>query len=246
MAGHDELGNFVRKFVSLWQSGCNAKLHVEAEAGNAYVSLQVGLGQAHPLPSSGRHGGGRRGGGPAKQRRRQRREADRQVKATTEQAAAAKNVNSDGSTAEQVDLEKEEDTVAEEDNNIPQIDGSSDDNETEKSEIAYELKIDAHENCKNYDVIEAIEVNYDGTLNDLKIDEHDRSRYILIQKLREEPCDINDEKRVKSIYRVLVNDNEVSKSIVESWKDPYKFDDLAFRSAVYDKIQIRIQEVQKI
>ena len=106
------------------------------------------------------------------------------------------------------------------------------------------MKIDAHENCKNYDVIEAIEVNYDGTLNDLKIDEHDRSRYILIQKLREEPCDINDEKRVKSIYRVLVNDNEVSKSIVESWKDPYKFDDLAFRSAVYDKIQI--QEVQKI
>ena len=95
------------------------------------------------------------------------------MKATTEQAAAAKNVNSDGSTAEQVYLEKEEDTVAEEDKNIPQIDGSSDDSEAEKSEIAYELKIDAHENCKNYDVIEAIEVNYDGTLNDLKIDEHD-------------------------------------------------------------------------
>ena len=53
MAGHDELGNFVRKFASLWKSGCNAKLHVEAEARNAYVSLQVGLGQAHPLPSSG-------------------------------------------------------------------------------------------------------------------------------------------------------------------------------------------------
>ena len=155
-------------------------------------------------------------------------------------------MNSDGSTAEQVDLEKEEDTVAEEDKNIPELDGSSDDSEAENSEIAYELKIDAHENCKNYDVIEAIEVNYDGTLNDLKIDEHDRSRYILVQKLREEPCDINDEKRVKLIYRVLVNDNEVSKSIVESWKDPYQFDDLAFRSAVYDKIHIRIQGVQKI
>ena len=55
------------------------------------------------------------------------------------------------------------------------------------------MKIDAHENCKNYDVIEAIEVNYDGTLNDLKIDEHDPSQYILVQKLGEEPFDINDE-----------------------------------------------------
>ena len=245
MAGHDELGNFVRKFVSLWQSGCNAKLNVEAEAGNAFVSIRVGLGQAQPLPC-GSHGGGRRGGSPAKQRRRERREAERQVKAATEQAAAEENENLERSTAEQVDTGKEEDTVAEEDNKIPQIDGSSDDSEAKKREIAYELKIDAHENCKNYDVIEAIEENYQGTLNDLKVDEHDPSRYILVQKLKEAHVEVNDEKRLKLIYRVLVNDDEVAKTLIESWKDPYKFDDLAFRRAVYDKIQIRIQEVQKI
>ena len=39
----------VRKCVALWQSGQNAKLHVETEAGNAFVHLQVGLGQAKQL-----------------------------------------------------------------------------------------------------------------------------------------------------------------------------------------------------
>ena len=46
MAGNDELGKFVRKFVSLWQSGSNARLHVDSEAVFAHVSLQVDLGQA--------------------------------------------------------------------------------------------------------------------------------------------------------------------------------------------------------
>ena len=39
MAGHEELDKFVRKFVSLWESGSNARLLVETEAGNAFVSL---------------------------------------------------------------------------------------------------------------------------------------------------------------------------------------------------------------
>ena len=30
--------------------------------------------------------------------------------------------------------------------------------------VEYELKIKAHNKCKNYDVIEAIEVNFDGIL----------------------------------------------------------------------------------
>ena len=70
--------------MSLWKSGCNAKLHVESEAGNAFVSLQVGLGHAHLLDGSGQHVGGHRGGSPAKQRRRERREADRKVKGVAE------------------------------------------------------------------------------------------------------------------------------------------------------------------
>ena len=38
----------------------------------------------------------------------------------------------------------------------------NDDTEEEKNEIINELKIDAHEKCKNYDIIEAIDVHFDG------------------------------------------------------------------------------------
>ena len=57
------------KFVSLWQNGIEASLHVDGKAGEATVSLQVGLGHAqplqeqHPLPKSR----------PSRLRRRQRR-----------------------------------------------------------------------------------------------------------------------------------------------------------------------------
>ena len=63
---------------------------------------------------------------------------------------------------EQADLERpslvtEEVTI--DGNEIPQVDGVNDDGEVVASEdIEYELKVDAHTKCKNYDVIEAIEV----------------------------------------------------------------------------------------
>ena len=100
--------------------------------------------------------------------------------------------------------------------------------------------------CKNYDVVEAIEENYQGTLNDLEIDVHDLSRFILIQKLKEEPFENDDEQRLNFVYRLIVKNNDVAKNLIESWRDKYKFDDLAFRHAVYDKIQVRIQGVKKI
>ena len=67
ITGHEELEKFVRKFITLWESGSNARLHVETEEGNAFV-IHRGLGQAQPLLGSGQHGGGGcRGGSPAKQ-----------------------------------------------------------------------------------------------------------------------------------------------------------------------------------
>ena len=85
--GFCELDSFVKKFVSLWRSGCEANLQVQSRTGNAYVNLQLGLGQAdvhvHP-PAAG--DGGRRGGGPARQRRRTRREAERQSRSDAVQA----------------------------------------------------------------------------------------------------------------------------------------------------------------
>ena len=92
---------------------------------------------------------------------------------------------------------------------------------------------------------------YQGTLNDLKIYEQDLSRFILIQKLEEEPFEKDDEnenekRRIRFVYKIIVKDNEVDKTLIESWNYRNKFGDLAFRHAVYDKVQIRIQKVQKI
>ena len=88
MAGASELDSFVRKFRILWQSGCDAKLHVQSEAGNAFVTLSVGLGQVPP--GHKHHVVHHRGGGPARQRRKVRRKAERQ--AAEEAVKDAKNV----------------------------------------------------------------------------------------------------------------------------------------------------------
>ena len=133
----------------------------------------MGLGQAQHVLGSGQHGDGRQGGSPSKQRRRERREAERKAKATasaTEEAAAEKEI-----------LVKEND-VAEKSNKTDQKDEQSDKKDSEKSEIEFEILLDAHVKCKNYDVVESIEENYQGTLNDLKIDEHDVSRFMRIQQ----------------------------------------------------------------
>ena len=77
MAGYQELDKFVKKFIHLWENGCNAKLEVEASAGNAEVSLKVNLGKAKQFPSSSNQdvSSGYRGGSPSRQCRRERRAA---------------------------------------------------------------------------------------------------------------------------------------------------------------------------
>ena len=119
----------------------------------------------------------------------------------------------------------------------------------EKDVLVEENKVTVK--CKGYDVVEAIEENYQGTLSDLKIDVQDITRFILIQKLEEEPFekddeDENEKRRIRFVYKVIFKDNEVAKTLIESWNYRNKFDDLAFRHAVYDKVQVRIQKVQKI
>ena len=96
--------------MSLWQSGSNARLHVESEAGKAYVSLQVDFGHAKPLGRGGQHGRGQahRRASPAKQHRRERRESERKAKATAEQAEVGEQVGlgQEKSTAEKIVLKK--------------------------------------------------------------------------------------------------------------------------------------------
>ena len=228
MAGQDELDKFVKKFVSLWQAGFEATLHVETTAGNAVVNLQVGLGQAKQVhggvSQNGASGGGGRGGSPSRQRRRQRREAER------EKVKAAEEV--EGNVDQEEELAKEEKPS----------------DESESADILqYELKIDAHVDCKNYDLVEAIEVNFDGSLDDMKAEKDDVGRYIQVQKEHDPKDDSNCEgDRKLSVYRVSITNCENSKAVIESWRERHNFDDLAFHRAVRDKINIRIREIKRL
>ena len=64
----------------------------------------------------------------------------------------------------------------------------------------------------------------------------------------------NDDKEPESdgevrhvlVYRVFVKKCEIARKVIESWKERYKFDDLAFRSAVYGKVNVRILEVLEL
>jgi hypothetical protein len=104
------------------------------------------------------------------------------------------------------------------------------------------LKIEAHDKCKNFDITEAIEVNFDGALDDLKVGEQDPARFIHVQKKIESK---DDEGNLFN-YRILVKDIEVAHKVIENWKQPHMFDDLAFGNSVYGIVRVRIREVQRL
>ena len=72
------------EFVAFW---LQCQITCGTEAGNAFVSLQVGLVQVHPISSSTQHSVGCQGGNPTRQCRRKHREAERQAKATNEEVS---------------------------------------------------------------------------------------------------------------------------------------------------------------
>ena len=161
MARPDELDSFVRKFRNLWKAGSHAKLYVETEAGNAFVNLQVGLGQTHP-----QYQDGHRAVGPLKQRRRERRAAAREATAAAEEAGVTAEKESTEEVIENAEQVSEEDShkpeesfdynfsdaklenVSNRENHvmkehkvthspIPQLDGTGD------VDVSYDLKIEA-------------------------------------------------------------------------------------------------------
>ena len=242
MAGLEELEKFVRKFVTLWQSGSDANLYVETKAGSAFVNLRVGLGQAHT--HQGQHAGVRRGGGPAKQRRLERRAAAREASA----AAAAEKAGAGDENREKDKIDEEtlvkkkteeaEDALEKVTNSpIPQVDGISESD----SNICFEFRVEAHESCTHEDILESIEANFLGCLDDEKVEKDSKIRDLIVEESKDNPGSQNIR-----LYEVTVLDNEIVKKIIESWNTPYTFDDLAFKKAVRDEIVINIQKVQRL
>ena len=100
---------------------------------------------------------------------------------------------------------------------------------------------------------EAIEVNFDGILDDMKVEKNDsNARYILVQKVERKvkieniQVEPDDEERHMLMYRIVIRNCEDSQNVVESWKNRYKFDDLAFGNAVHGIVNVRILEVVKL
>ena len=139
MAGPRELDQFVRKFVTLWQSGHHAKLFVETEAGDAFVQLQVGLGMANHLEEAAK---------------------DLQIEKDTADAEKATEKDMLGDT-------------------IPQVDGIA--NVT----VKYNLEIEAFDLCTEEDIVEVLEANFFGTLDESD-GVMDDVREILIENLHRE------------------------------------------------------------
>ena len=239
MAKPFELQSFVNKFVNLWKDGCDASLHVEARAGNAFVSLRVGLGEAPPHPPPYHHGYRHRDGGPSpsRQRRTEKREASRKSAENAandskagEALSGTENIpEKSAEEAEDSSVEKDEATIEVTGSPIPQVDGNIDD------DVTFELKVEAHEECSNDDIIEAIETNFYGTFDDQNKEENESFRSILIKNSDEE-----------KVFKVIVKDSKLAMEIIESWKIRYNFDELAFENYNFQGKSIRILEVRRL
>ena len=252
MAGEEELHSFYMKFINLWKSGRHAKLFVETIEGNAFINLQVGLGQAQPHSSHHAHVGGHRAGGTARQRRRERREEARHVIEATEKAAGIKV------TAEQVppkdDMKVESGKDAKDTNEaveeiavssspIPQLDGAF--SEILSTNIEYKLTMESHPEVTSDDIKEAIVTNFNGLLDDTKIHKNDNIRNLTFKKAEVKDV-IENKGRVVKDFTITVRDNAVVKDTIESWKERYQFDELAFENFNFDGKSTRVSQVQKM
>ena len=65
-------------------------------------------------------------------------------------------------------------------------------------------------------------------------------RHLIIREENEQLSKVQDK------YRIAVRDSEIATEIMSLWNEPYEFDDLAFKNAVYGEIKIKIKEVKTV
>ena len=116
MASYAEVNSFVGKFVNLWKSGSDATLQLETHAGQACVTLRLGLGEhPHQLHQY------RKKVSPSKQRRHERRAAAR--KESAENADPNSNIENDEQSSNEVKeaTTKEAETKQSTENKVDEI-----------------------------------------------------------------------------------------------------------------------------
>ena len=103
---------------------------------------------------------------------------------------------------------------------IPQLDGAGSDF------AAYEFTFEAHENCTDDDIVEALKTNFHCPLDDNKIEKNDPIRHFDVKKTK----DIFKENKV---FEVFAKENKT-------------VDDRAFMNSTHWDITIRIKEFQRL
>ena len=174
-----------------------------------------------------------RGGGPSRQRRRERQEAERQVNASAVKAVVKKEPKDNFDFVAEKARNKSEEMTG-------KVSDTEFDSTIDDGKAHFELKVDAHEKCTNKDVVEAISENFFGSLDIKKVGKIDPVRHLIIKE------DNLDTSKVQGKYTIIVRDNEIAVETVGIWNEPYEFDDLAFKNAVYDEVKIKIKEVKRI
>ena len=117
----------------------------------------------------------------------------------------------------------------------------------DESDIYYDFTVEAYAEVKNYDIVEAIEVNYNGALDERNVHKDDPCRSISIFKIKPEPehC-ILDEKKNLLVYRIHVKNSDIATNVIDDWHYQHNFDDLAFGNSIRDKQQVKIREVRRL
>ena len=94
------------------------------------------------------------------------------------------------------------------------------------------------------DIIEAVETNFVGTLDEIG-ENDDALRNIFIEKLDEEQYIENGTRKLQN-FKVTVKESEIITNMFEKWKERYNFDELAFKNRNLKNKSIRITQVERL
>ena len=106
--------------------------------------------------------------------------------------------------------------------------------------------LDAQEDVKTYDIMEALDVNFRGELSERNANPTS-IRDMYVHQIEEKTCTSENKDEFRHYtFRIFVEDDEIAIDVIQNWQNPGQFDDLAFRNALSDKRQVKIQEVKKL
>ena len=143
--------------------------------------------------------------------------------------AVSEEINANSDT----ELGASENVTEKEPFKIPQIDALVD------SDASYQLQIEAHDDCTEEEVIEALIANFHGTLKDQMEGDNKELNHLVTQNLNEESACENEKRKIMN-FKIAVKENVLVTSIIESWKEHYQFYELALKNYDYENRSIRI------